>query len=285
MKKVKWLIAAVVFLLGITAVGNYFTERTLVSNTYSQYLVLMERSGHKIIASKKGEEKMYPASMTKIMTALIAVEEISNDQKKVGIPAELVSKAKSQGASTAGFSGGEVVTIRDLIYGIMLPSGAECCYRIVKYLDGSELKFAERMNRKARELGMNHTHFSNATGLFEENHYTTAKDMAILLDYALKNEKFRKIFTSMTYQVSQTNLSASNRTLYSTLFPYREKLRLSNGRYLGGKTGYTDEAGLCLASLAKIKGREYLLVTGKAKGNHQTKPYHILDAIRIFEKL
>lgn len=280
MRKTKWVVIVIIFLMGVTAIWNLLESKKIVFHTSSQYIVLMDRSNHRIVASKNGGDKLYPASMTKIMTTLIALEEIKDDQKKVQMSDEIVDKVKKQGASAAGFRSGDIVTIRDLLYGMMLPSGAECCYRIVKYLDGSQQSFVDRMNRKAAQLGMKDTHFSNTTGLHQKYHYTTAQDMAVLLDYALKNKRFRKIFTSMTYQTS-----SSGKILYSTLYPNQDELKLDNGTFLGGKTGYTREAGLCLASLAKINGKEYILITAGAQGNHQTKPYHILDAVRIFQKL
>ena len=261
MKIRKWTAAAGLIIICLV-IWNLIGEKRLTVQTSSRYVVLMERFDQKIIASKRPEKKMYPASMTKIMTAIVALEQITDEEKTVEMSNEIVAAAKNQGASTAGFSGGDTVTIRDLLYGIMLPSGAECCYRIGKYLDGSEQKFVERMNQKAEELGMKHTHFSNMTGLHAKDHYTTAEDMARLLDYALKNKRFRKVFTSMTYRTSRGNV------LYSTLFQYRDQLKPDNGDYLGGKTGYTGQAGLCLASLAKINGKEYILITAGAEGDH-----------------
>lgn len=285
MKKQKWLLFGICLLIGITFVWKFVDSTNITACTSSQNIVLMERSSQKVIAEKKGNQKIYPASMTKIMTAVTALEQISDLDRKVTIPSEIITEAKNQGASMAGFCAGESVTVRDLLYGMMLPSGAECCTRLAKYLGGSEQKFAEKMNEKAKEIGMKHTHFCNTTGLHQENHYTTTKDMAILLDYALKNERFRKIFTSMTYQVPPTNFHRWGMTLKSTLFPYQEQLIFDNGKFLGGKTGYTKEAGLCLASLAEIHGKEYILITAGAEGNHQTKPYHIIDAKKIFESI
>ncbi len=285
MKKRKWLLFGICLLAGITLIWGFVNSKGMTSHTSSRYIVLLERSKQTVIAEKKANEKMYPASMTKIMTTILALERISDLDREVRIPSEIIAKTKSQGASAAGFRAGEIVTIRDLLYGMMLPSGAECCYRLAKYLEGSEQKFAEKMNEKAKELGMKHTHFCNTTGLHQEEHYTTAKDMAVLLDYALKNEKFREIFTSMTYQVPSTNLHPSGMTLHSTLFPYKDQLILDNGQFLGGKTGYTSEAGLCLASLVRRNGKEYILVTAGADGDHQSKPYHVLDAVKIYGEL
>lgn len=282
MKKLRKLFIGICILAGAAGVLKFVNSKSITANTSSKYIVLMERSSQKIIAEKKGNKKIYPASMTKIMTAVTALEQISDMDRKVTISSEIITEAKNQGASMAGFCAGESVTIRDLFYGMMLPSGAECCTRLAKYLEGSEQKFTEKMNEKAKELGMKHTHFCNTTGLYQEDHYTTAEDMAILLDYALKNERFRKIFTSMTYQVPPTNLHRLGMMIESTLFSYKEELMLHNGRFLGGKTGYTKEAGLCLASLAEIQGKEYILITAGAEGNHQTKPYHVIDAQKIF---
>lgn len=125
----------------------------------------------------------------------------------------------------AGFQPGETVTVRDLLYGAMLPSGAECCAAIAKELDGDETAFADRMNRRAEELGMTATHFTNATGLQDENHVTTVRDMARLLDAALDNDIFREAFTARRYSTRPTDLHPDGITVYSSAFSLLEDAR------------------------------------------------------------
>ena len=129
---------------------------------------------------------------------------------------------------------------------------------------------------------MNNTHFTNATGLHDKNHYTTVKDLATLLGYALKNNTFREIFTSSRHTTQPTNKHPDGITFYSTLFEKLDEPDIIGGKIIGGKTGYTEEAGLCLASLAKKGGKEYILVTVGARGNHKSEQYNITDALTIY---
>lgn len=185
----------------------------------------------------------------------------------------------------AGFQPGEEASARDLLYGILLPSGAECCLAFADHIAGSERDFVGMMNRKADQLGMENTHFCNSTGLHEEDHYSTAEDIAILLRYALANEEFRKAFTTSRYSTSPTDLHPDGFTFSSSMFQYMDTPQIPGGEILGGKTGYTSEAGLCLASLARIGDTEYILVTAGAAGDHQTKAYHILDAESVYGQI
>ncbi len=185
----------------------------------------------------------------------------------------------------AGFQPGEKVREIDLLYGVMLPSGAECCVALADRIAGSEQNFVKIINQKAADLGMDNTHFENATGLHNENHCTTVKDLSILLSYALQSEPFREIFTSSRHFIPPTNKHRGGIAFISTLSQNLKDQTLPDGEILGGKTGYTDEAGLCLASLAQIDGKEYILVTAGAKGDHKTEQYNIDDACKVYQEL
>lgn len=251
----------------------------------SRYGVLLDASSGTILAEKRGSDKIYPASLTKMMTVILSLESLRDITDTVVMPEEIYPALYEDNASMAGFLPGERVTYEDLLYGAMLPSGGECCLALSDEIAGSEEAFAERMNEKAKKLGMTGTHFVNSTGLHEADHYSTAEDMAKLLRYALQNEKFREIFTSKSYLSSQTKEHPQGITMYSTLWKDLETGTFETGKILGGKTGYTPEAGLCLASFAQVKGKEYLLVTAKAPGDHDTRPYHIDDALTVFQRL
>lgn len=264
---------------------SVIVQNRILYGIRSPYAVLMERDGDRILAQKKSGDKIYPASLTKIMTCLVALEHITDLDRKVTMDGNMIAEAKNQGASRAGFEAGEVITIRDLLYGAMLPSGAECCMRLSKYVAGSEEKMAELMNQKAERIGMKHTHFENTTGLHDENHYSTAEDIAMLLDEALDRQDFRKIFTAMSYRTSRSNAHTDGMVLTSTLYEYKGALRLEQGEFLGGKTGHTSRAGLCLASFANVKGKEYILVTAGASDHGSKIPDHVSDAKKIYSKL
>lgn len=185
----------------------------------------------------------------------------------------------------AGFLPGEEASFRELLYGVLLPSGAECCMEFAYRIAGSEEAFAAMMNEKAQELELYDTHFCNATGLHDPQHYSTVEDIAQLLQYALQNQTFREAFTSSRYSTFPTVQHPEGFTFYSTMFTAMESPEVTGGVILGGKTGYTEEAGLCLASLAEIEGKEYILVTANAAGSHQTEPYHTIDAANVYSQV
>lgn len=256
-----------------------------LNTLYSPYAVLVDMESGNVLAEQNSTERMYPASLTKIMTALIAIEETEDMEQTTTLPSDIFPSLYEENASLAGFQPGETVTWKDLLYGVMLPSGAECCLTFARQIAGSEGAFVDLMNKKAEELGMNDTHFSNATGLQDKKHYSTVRDIAVLLRYALENETFRQVFTARRYSVPPTAYHSEGFTFYNTMFQAMDNAGISDDDILGGKTGYTEKAGLCLASLAEINDREYILVTAKADGNHYTEPYHVMDAENVYGQI
>ena len=252
---------------------------------HSPYTILVRLSDKAVLMQKQSNKKIYPASLTKMMTAAVVIENIPDLQKKIELPSSIFQPLYKADASMAGFQPGEKVRAIDLLYGAMLPSGAECCVGLANEVSGSEQNFVKKMNQKAEQLGMSDTHFANSTGLQNENHYTTVKDLSLILGYALQNKTFRKIFTSSRYSTAATNKHPNGITFTSTLSQGLKDQTLPGGEILGGKTGYTDEAGLCLASLAEIEGKEYILVTAGAKGDHKTEQYNIDDAREVYKEL
>ena len=256
-----------------------------MSSLYSESAVLLDLDTGKIAAQKKSQEKIYPASLTKMMTVLLVLENGEDLDKQVRLSEDIFPELYEEGASMAGFLPGEHATVRDLLYGAMLPSGGECCKALAKEVAGSEEKFADLMNEKAEELGMKHTYFVNSTGLQDKKHYTTAKDLARLLEDAWDNGDFRAIFTKKSYTVPPTDGHPEGFTFYSLMFQEMEQSGITSDYILGGKTGYTSDAGLCLASVGTVGDKTYALVTAKADGSHDTQPYHILDAVSVLQKL
>lgn len=256
-----------------------------LTQLYSPYAVLMDLDSGTVIAEQKGRERIYPASLTKIMTALVAIENLPDQEETITLPTEMFSMLLIKHASLAGFEPEERVRIKDLFYGILLPSGAECCIACADRIAGSEDAFAALMNEKAEQLGLTGTHFCNSTGLHEEKHYSTAEDMAKLLRYALQNETFREIFCCRSYTTEATAAHPEGISFESTMFKELDTTEVPGGRILGGKTGYTQQAGLCLASYAEIGGHGYILVTAKAEGSHNTPAYHVLDAKAVYEQI
>ncbi len=252
---------------------------------HSPCAVLVSVKDNDILLDKNRNQKIYPASMTKIMTAMIALESLNDLDQKIELKPKMFDALYAQDASMAGFVPYEEVSVIDLLYGALLPSGAEACVGLAETVAGSEEAFAALMNEKAEQLGMDSTHFTNSTGLHDENQYSTVNDIAVLLQYSLNNETFKKIFTSKHHSTTATNMHPDGITVNSTLFKEMDAATVNGGEILGGKTGYTPEAGLCLASLAVIEDEEYVLVTAGAQGNHQTDQYNIEDALAVYQSI
>ena len=262
-----------------------FSEIAQLDTLNSPYAVLMDASTGEVLAEQNADMQMYPASMTKILTAVTAMESVNSLDEIVTMPYEIYATLYEEGASMAGFEAGEQASVRQLLYGVILPSGAECCIALADLIDGSESAFVQRMNEKAQALGMSSTHFVTCTGLHDAQHYSTVRDIAVLLQYALQSSDFREIFTAHSYSVAPTAQHPEGFTFYSTMFQSLGDASVTGGEILGGKTGYTEEAGLCLASLAQVNGREYILVTAGAPGSHDTEPLHTIDAKAVYNRI
>lgn len=262
--------------------GNQSYAADGMDQLYSSCAILVDRNSGGTLAEKHAGKKIYPASLTKIMTALLVVEYTENLDEVIVIPEYFFTELYAEGASMAGFQPGEMARFRDLLYGILLPSGAECCRTAADWIAGSENVFVGMMNEKAEELRMKNTHFCNSTGLHDPDHYSTVEDISVLLQYALEKEVFREVFTSSQYSIQPSDQHPEGFTFYSTLSPFWDQTQIPNAEILGGKTGYTEEAGLCLASLGRMGGKEYILITAKAEGSHDTEPFHVLDAAKVY---
>jgi len=245
----------------------------------SEFALLIDLERERTLLDINGDESMYPASMTKVMTAIVAIENLENLDDLIYISPNMFAELQIQNSSMAGFNPGSWVNALDVLYGIMLPSGGEATLAMAEHVGGTVEGFVEMMNQKAREIGMVATNFTNPIGLHGSNHYTTPKQIAVLVSYALQNEVFRQIFTADTYMLD------SGAILTSTMFGLIPRTTVTNGQIIGGRTGFTLEAGRCLVSLAVIDGHEYLLVTGGAPNLPENQIKHLLDAIYIFDQI
>lgn len=244
----------------------------------SEHVVLYNMNEDKIIYELAKDEKTSIASLTKIMTTLVAIENIQDYDEKVQLHYSMFTGLAEENASVIGLKSGQVVTYNDLLYGMFLSSGADATRAIAISISGTEEKFVDLMNQKAKELGMINTNFINTTGLDEDNQYSTVNDVAILLKAALKNEKFKEIFTTESYVLSDKSLTA-----YSTIRKTATKYGYEIDYIKGAKTGYTYNAGKCLASFAidEENDIQYLLVTTNASIN-TNDAYHLKDAVTIY---
>ncbi len=255
-----------------------FSVNALEVEIQSSNMILYNLNDDTIIASKDEDEQISIASMTKIMTTLVAIEHITNMDEQVTLTSDVFRGLVEANASVAGFRLGQKVTYRDLLYGTFLPSGADATNALALFLAGGQEQFVAWMNEKAQSLGLTHTHFVNTSGLDVDGHYSTVKDVASMLKEALKNETFREIFQTKSYLTSDKSM-----TFYSTLGSSLTKFHLKADYILGAKTGYTYDAGRCLASIAYDQNQDiyYLLVTARAPITPAY--YHLTDAITIYE--
>lgn len=257
---------------------------TLINNVQaveinSKHAVLYNLNENKIIFAKNKDGITSIASLTKIMTTLVAVENIKDINSKIVIDDTMFEGLYEADAAVIGLTNGQVVTYEDLLYGTLISSGADATRALTINIAGSEENFVNLMNNKAISLGLTKTKFTNATGLDEKGQTSTVDEVAKLLIYALKNETFKKIFSSQSYSFSD-----QTKTLYSTLEISSVLYNLDASSIIGSKTGYTDDAGKCLASVGYDKENDitYLLVTTKATISSDYA-YHIMDAIDVYD--
>ncbi|KMK78334.1 hypothetical protein AB990_01515 [Alkalihalobacillus pseudalcaliphilus] len=256
---------------------------------HSEHVYLLRLDDEQVIYEKNAYQETSIASLTKMMTTLVAAEKLENEEVMIRIDEDMFEFLRSENLSVAGFLPNEEVNVMDLIYGVMLPSGAEASLTIAQYIAGSEEAFVQLMNEKAQALNMNATRFTNVTGMDAAGHYSTVFDMSLLLKAGLENPLFKKIIETDTHATLSTNLREDGISFRSTMFMMIDRIEQSlfkDGEIRGGKTGFTDAAGLCLASFATIDGRDYILITaGADASNRHLLPLHTMDAIYIYDHL
>lgn len=219
----------------------------------SEAAILIENESGNILYEKNSSERLYPASTTKIMTAILAIENC--DLNETAEVSQGAVDSVPSGYTNAGLIPGEEFTVEELLYALMIASANEAANVLAEHISGSVEEFAVLMNEKAKELGCENTNFVNANGMHNENHYTTAQDLCTIAEYCFENETFREIIQTVNYTVPATELhSAEDRILTNT-----DALINPNSQYyyeyaLGGKTGFTSQAGNCLVCFAEKDG-------------------------------
>ncbi|WP_158588784.1 D-alanyl-D-alanine carboxypeptidase family protein [Butyrivibrio sp. XB500-5] len=231
-------------------------------NTISTYALLLDLDNGKVIASKDGNVKINPASMTKILTLLVAVEHIDNLDDTFAMTQEIGNYVYSNDCSCVGLKVGDTLTIRDLLYGTILPSGADASMCLAEYVAGSQEEFVKLMNEKLDELGLSDTaHFTNCIGIYDEDHYCTLMDMAMILKAAEENELCHEILNTRTYVTSPTSEHPEGITI-SNWFLRRIEDKDTHGQVAGAKTGFVNQSGCCGASYqVSNNGNHYICVT------------------------
>ena len=231
--------------------------------------ILIDGNSGKVLYEKNADEKAYPASTTKIMTAMITLETL----RKHGSPIEQIVEVPDHAVGVEGSSlylkAGEKISIEDLLYGLMLVSGNDAATALAEIIGGSEETFVEMMNEKAQELGCRETHFINASGLFDEEHYTTARDMAAIGFEAMKDPDFRKI-------VSATSHVSNRETKDYTNFYNKNKTILQYDGGTGIKIGYTTDSGRTLVA-SSTRGDKSMICVVMSAPDWFNDAYRLMD--------
>lgn len=242
-------------------------------STTSGNIILYNMNDGSILYEEQEDERIQIASLTKIMTAIVALENIDNLEEEVVMTSEMFQGIEDY--SKMGLKVGDRISYLDLLYGVMLPSGADAVNGLVFSLVDNADSFISLMNKKVNELGLKNTHFDNAIGMDSADNYSSVLDVSKILQYALENEVFKKIFTTREIKIDSLSL-----TLKSTLLGYSKSYGLNVDDITGAKSGYTDGAGLCLASTASIDGVNYLLVVAGADTSNRANA--IKDTLAIY---
>lgn len=226
--------------------------------------ILVDTAYGEVLFEQNAHEKMFPASITKVMTALLVIEAVERGELSLDQPitaGNTVNDKMISGASTQNIKVGEIMPLRDMLACALIPSANEACNILAETVSGSLTAFAELMNRRAAELGCEGTHFTNPHGLHDDNHYTTAYDIYLICNEAMKYPLFREMVTSKSYTVPATNM-AGERILHDTnaLISNFNRTGYLYNAATGIKTGYTNEGGYCLASSASKDGRSLIAV-------------------------
>ncbi len=232
----------------------------------SRAYVVIDRNSNTILIGKNENQKKKMASTTKIMTAIIVIENVDLTDT-----VEISQKAASTGGSRLGLETGDKITVYDLLYGLMMRSGNDAAVALAEYVAGSITDFAILMNEKAESLGLTSTHFVTPHGLDEDEHYTTAYELALLSNYAMDNEIFAKIVGTTNYTIT---INGYPKSLTNT----NELLGALNGVY-GIKTGFTNGANRCLVTCCKRGEMDIICVVLGA----DTKKYRTTDSIKLIE--
>ena len=245
-------------------------------DTYAETAVLMEAETGAVLYAKGMNELRYPASITKIMTALLAIENCSMDEQVTFTEACLADQ--EPGSGNAGMKVGEILTMKQCLLVLMIKSANDVATQIAVHVGGSVAGFADLMNQRAQQLGCVNTHFVNASGMPDENHYTTAYDMALIFREAIKNELFREIISTLSVTIEPTNMNPEARS-YNT---HHALLSPSAPEHyegcFGGKTGNTDASRCTLVSGAERNGMTLIAVALRADAGEVCQ-----DHIQMFD--
>lgn len=248
----------------------------------SSSVIVIDRSSEEIISQRDARAQISPASMTKILTVLVAAEHVTDLDDTFTMTREITDYGYVNDCSSAGFLEDEEVTVRDLFYGTVLPSGADAAVALAVYVAGSQEAFVDLMNEKAQELGLSQTsHFTNCVGIYDEQHYSTAYDMAMILEAAVDNELCREVLNAHVYTTTKTEQHPEG-IILSNWFLRRIEDKDTHGEVVAAKTGYVVQSGSCAASYAEDKqGNGYICVTAGSTSSWRC----IYDHVALYQQL
>ena len=247
----------------------------------SEYGIMIDVEKGEVLAQKGGWSRINPASMTKVLTVLVAAEHVTDLDDTFVMTIDITDYSFENDCSIAGFEVGEEITVRDLFYGTVLPSGADAALGLAYYVAGSHEAFVDMMNIKLERLGLSETtHFTNCVGLYDENHFSTPYDIAVILKEAANNEFCREVLSEHYYVTAPTEIHPEGLGI-SNWFLRRIEDSDTHGEVLCAKTGYVDESGNCAASLGvDHDGREYICVTAGSTSSWNC----IYDHVALYQR-
>ena len=287
MKKIRNLFIIALVLLIAVFVSSRFKKEAEDEKFISKAVYLYNLTDDKEVLSKNENERLPMASLTKIMTVRVALKHITDLAATAPVDTDAYHRAIDMNASMAGFRGGEATSYRDLLYATMLRSAGEAADSLAINISGSMDNYVAMMNQEAKDLGLKNTSYANADGMDDPGNYQSAKDCAMLIKDSLEDGDFRAIFTKRDFVTRPTLDHPDGVYLESTVFSHLKKYNQNGFEIIGGKSGTTDKAGLCWATLAEKNGKEYILVVmGVPYDNiDNLNDGHIEETLRIYESI
>ena len=270
--------------------GSYSAKETdstvsIGGDVVSTNAILINNQTKEIVASRNAKERIVPASMTKVMTVLVAANHLTEEQLNEVIPLshEAVDYSYAGGGSTSGFVEDEEVTVRDLFYGTILPSGGDAAAQLAIYVAGDVDSFVTMMNEEAKTLGLEDTHFTNPVGFHSDEHYSTPYDISIIMMAALDNPLCKEVLTTKVYNSTATNVNPEGITISNWFLRKIEDQDLG-GEIEGAKTGFVNESGNCaVSSMISSSGTEYICCTTNSTSSWRCIYDHV-DIYKTYAK-
>ena len=290
MKRIKKIIPlglAIIVALGLFCGWKKYNKKKNDNKYISKAVYLYNLTDDKEVLSKNENERLPMASLTKIMTVRVALKHIEDLGETAPVDLGAYYRAVDMNTSMASFFGGEATTFRDLLYATILKSAGEAADSLAMNISGSMDNFVALMNKEVEDLGLKNTSYANADGMDDPGNYQSAKDCAMLIKDSLYDGDFRAIFTKRDFVTSSTADHPDGVYLESTIFSHLRKYEQNGFEILGGKSGTTDKAGLCWATLAVKNNKEYILVVMGVPYDDidNLNDGHIEETLRIYENI